>query len=84
MIVKLKSYLATLEDVERFKPEAERRDVPTVTALAKDAGISRIQMQRIVGGDIQSLKLAVGAGIIRALRDRGFQTDVDDLLEYRD
>lgn len=84
MIVTLKSYLARLEDEERFKPEAARREVPNIGELAKDAGISRVQMQRVVSGDISSLKLTVGSGIISALRKRGFDTDVSDILEYRD
>lgn len=84
MIVKLKSYLAKLEDEERFKSVGERRVVPTITDLAKEAGVSRVQMQRVVSGDIQSLKLTVGGSIIKILRQRGFDADVNDILEYRD
>lgn len=84
MIVKLKSYLATLDDLERFKPAANRKPIPTVTELAKEVGVSRAQMQRVVSGHIDSLKLKVGGGIIKALRERGFETDVSDILEYRD
>jgi DNA-binding Xre family transcriptional regulator len=84
MIVTLRSFLARLEDEERFKPEAQRRTVPSVTELAKEVGLSRVQMQRVVGGDITSLKLSVGGGVIKALRERGFSADVNDILEYRD
>jgi len=84
MIVKLKSYLAKLEDEQRFKVHGPRLDVPTIKDLAEEVGISRVQMQRIVSGNIDSLKLKVGGEVIRVLRDRGFQTDVCDILEYRD
>ena len=82
--VKLKSYLAQVEHDESFKPEAERREVPTITALSDEVGITRSQMHRILAGQVKSLKLDVAEGIIRALRRRGFWMDVGDLLEYRD
>lgn len=84
MIVKLKGYLATLEDEERLKPLHQRRSIPTVTELAQEVGVSRAQMQRVVGGHIDSLKLKVGSGIIQAMRQRGFPMQVTDLIDYRD
>jgi hypothetical protein len=84
MIVTLKSFLTRLQEEERAKPEKQRRQVPAIKDLAVAAGISRVQMQRVVNGDITSLKLSVGSGIIKALRDRGFRADVSDILGYRD
>lgn len=84
MIVTLKSYLTRLQEEERARPEAQRREVPAIKDLAAAAGVSRVQMQRVVNGDIDSLKLRVGSGVIKALRDRGFQADVCDILGYRD
>ena len=84
MIIKLKGYLANLESVERVKPEGQRLEVPTITALADDVGISRVQMQRIATGDIKSIKLDVAGGIIRSMRERGFSMDVTDLLGYQE
>lgn len=84
MIIKLKSYLVRLRDEERFKPEAERRKVPTITGLASDVGVSRVQMQRIVSGNVESIKLAVAAKVIAVIRERGFNMGITDLLEYRD
>lgn len=84
MIITLNSYLARLKDEERFKPKEERRKVPTISDLAEVAKVSRVQMQRIVGGDVQSLKLVQGSRIIRFMRKAGFSMDVSDLLEYRD
>lgn len=86
MIITLKSYLARLEDKERFKPEAARRKVPTITELSesKYVKVSRVQLQRIANGQVDSFKLSIGSGIIKDLRERGFDTNVSDILEYRD
>jgi hypothetical protein len=84
MIITLRSHLARLEDEERFKPEAQRRPIPTIQELADAAGVSRVQMQRVVSGNISSLKLSVASGVIKLLRERGFNTDVGSILEYRD
>lgn len=84
MIVKLKSYFAKLEDEERFKPEKERRAIPSITELAGEIDISRVQLQRMFGGDVKSLKLDVASEIIKSMRRRGFSMDVADFLEYRD
>lgn len=84
MIIKLRSYLANLEDGEQAAPPAQRRDVPTITALAKEAKVSRVQLQRVAGNDVKSVKLEIVGNIIKALRRRGFGTEVGDLLEYRE
>lgn len=76
MIIKLRSFMANLQD--------EGHKVPTVTELAKDVGVSRVQMQRIVGGHVESVKLNVVANIIAAMRRRGYSMDVSDVFEYRD
>lgn len=82
--VKLKTYLAQLEDGEVFKPQEQRFEIPTVSALADEAGITRAQMHRILANDIKSLKLDVADSIIKSMRRRGFVMDVSDLLEFRD
>lgn len=84
MKVKLKAYLAQLEQDEKFKPEDSRLAIPTVSALAKDANITRAQMHRILASDIKSLKLDVADSIIKSLRRRGFPANVGDLLEFRE
>ena len=82
--IKLKNYLAQIEYDESFKPEDKRREVPTITVLSDEIGITRSQLHRILGGEIKSLKLEVADNIIKAMRERGFDMDVGDLLEYRD
>jgi DNA-binding Xre family transcriptional regulator len=84
MIITLNSYLARLKDEQNFKSPEQRLHVPNITELAEDIGLSRPQMQRIASSNIQSLKLNVGSDIIRSLRNRGFDTKVNDILDYRD
>lgn len=84
MIVKLKHYLETLEHYEKFRPEGERREVPTLTALADELPITRSQLQRIVGGEARGIQFDVADSIIKALRRRGFPMDVSDLLEFHE
>lgn len=84
MIITLKSYLAELEKEEQFRPATKRRDVPTITALAKEIGVSRAQFHKMLANQTKSLKLDIADNIIKAMRERGFNMDVSDLLEYRD
>lgn len=85
MRIKLKNYLTDLEHKENFKPKEQRREVPTITALAEEVGISRVQLQRLATSDATlALKLDLADRIITAMRKRGFPMDVNDLLEYRD
>lgn len=76
MIIKLRSFLATLQD--------EGHEVPTITELANEIGVSRPQMYRIAAGKVDNLSLSAIAGIITAMRKRGFKMDIGDLLEYRE
>lgn len=82
MILKLRGYLATLDDMEKARPEGQRRQIPTITELAREVGLSRVQMQRIVGGNTESIKLDVAGNIIRVLRRRGFPMEVTDLIDF--
>lgn len=84
MIIKLRSYLADLAEDERALPPIKRRDVPTMTALAEEAGVSRVQLQRVAANEVKSVKLEIVGNIIKALRKRGFRTEVSDLLDYKD
>lgn len=83
MYVKLSGYLEGLENLERSKPEGQRRDVPSMKELAEAAGIHPVTMSKLVTGKINSLNFGTGAAIIGELRRRGFNTDVADILAYR-
>ena len=76
MVIKLKSYLANLS--------VEGHDAPSITALAKEIGLSRVQLQRIVGNKVESVRLDILSGIIQAMRRHGFPMQTTDLIDYRE
>ncbi|MCB0194146.1 MAG: helix-turn-helix domain-containing protein [Anaerolineae bacterium] len=82
MIVTLKQYLSKLEAEESVRPEDQRRDIPSITTLAKEVGISRVQLQRLVSNETEGIKFELGGNIIKSMRQRGFDMNITDLLEY--
>lgn len=84
MLVKLKEYLERLKAEESILPVEKRRDIPSITALADEIGISRVQLQRLVSNETEGIKFDVGGKLIKVMRQRGFKMDITDLLEYHD
>ena len=84
MYFNLKGYLAQLDSAEKARPEAERRDVPTLTDLARAAGVHKVTMTKLVHGKIRSLNFDIGTAIIREMRRRGFDTQPGDLFGYQE
>ncbi|MCB0163778.1 MAG: helix-turn-helix domain-containing protein [Anaerolineae bacterium] len=82
MIVTFKQYLNKLEAEESVLPKEQRRDIPSITSLADEVGISRVQLQRLVSNETEGIKFELGGNIIKAMRKRGFEMNVSDLLEY--
>lgn len=76
MVIKLKSYLAGLT--------VEGHEAPSITALAKEIGLSRVQLQRIAGNKVESVRLDVLSNIIHVMRQRGFSMQTTDLIDYRE
>jgi DNA-binding Xre family transcriptional regulator len=83
MYITLKTYLERLETFERSKPKDQRHHIPSLRELAKDVGIHEVTMNIIANNNIRQLNLDTGAQIITALRRRGFDVGVSDLLAYR-
>jgi len=83
MYITLKSYLGHIEALERSKPPGTRRTIPTIGELADELGIHRVTLSNIVNGNIQQLDLKTGGRIITAMRRRGFEMDVTDMIAYR-
>src|SRR5688500_17761186 len=83
MYITMKSYLGHLEALERSKPATSRRPVPTIGELAEELGIHRVTLSNIVNGNIQQLDLKTGGRLITAMRQRGFEMDVSDIIAYR-
>lgn len=84
MRIALKHYLDTIAYEEGFKPQKDRRKIPTITALAGDVGITRSQMHRILSNEVKSLNLDIADKIITVMRKRGFDMAVTDIVDYRD
>jgi DNA-binding Xre family transcriptional regulator len=82
--IALKHYLDTIAYEEGFKPQKDRRNVPTITALADEVGITRSQMHRILSSEVKSLNLDIADKIITVMRQRGFDMAITDIVDYRD
>lgn len=84
MRIALKHYLDTIAYEEGFKPQKDRRNVPTITALAGEVGVTRSQMHRILSNEVKSLNLDIADKIITVMRQRGFDMAITDIVDYRD
>lgn len=84
MVITLKSYLARLDEGESRRPPDQRRAVPQLDELASDIGVNRVTLSDLVNNKGRYLNLEVGARIIAALRQRGFDTEVADILAYEE
>lgn len=82
MYIRLGEYLAGLEGLERSRPAAERRNVPTMRELAEAARINPVSMSRLARGRIRSLNFDIGAAILDELNRRGFPATPNDILAY--
>ena len=79
--VTLKEHLNDLRSAEGHKPPNQRREIPSISELANDAGVNRATLYNIAGNYVQSVNLKVLAAVMLALRERGFPTEVKDLLK---
>lgn len=84
VIITLNSYLDRLSEVESTKPKDDRRSIPSISELARIAGIGRSGLTRISNNQIGNLNRKVLAKVISELRHRGFDTQVSDILVYVD
>lgn len=78
--VALKDYLAQLHGIEASKPPSERRAVPTLTQLAKMAGIHRVTLTNLANNKIKLVNLSTLSALLNALRRCGFECTIPDLL----
>ena len=80
--ITLKEYLAKLERLERNRPIRLQRDVPTMTDIARESGVSFVTVNRIANGHAKQLSLATGSKIIEAVRAWGFNMEACDLIKF--
>ena len=84
MFVAFGAYLKRLEAIEKSKPEAQRRRVPTMEELAQRVGVHPVTLSNIANSNIKQLNLETGGRIIHTMRSFGFAMQLTDLLEYRE
>ena len=83
MYITLKAFLQKLEDLERSKPESERREIPSIVALAEAIGVHPVTLSNIANNNIVRFNLKTGAAIIDEMRRRGLLMESSDLISYR-
>lgn len=84
MYINLKSYLTNLEAIESTRPTGDRRDVPSLSELARCIDMHQVQINRIANNQVKQLSLETGDKIITEMRRRGFDMQVQDLVAYRE
>ncbi len=82
VVIKLKRYLAELEEIERGKPEGERKKVPTLADIGRDAGLSYPALNRLVNNRTNGIKFSTASRIIEAVHGWDFPMETRDLFEY--
>jgi hypothetical protein len=83
VFINIKPYLAELERNQTSKPEPDRLKVPTLADIARHLDMNEKHFLRIANNKIKRLDLEKLDGIIEFMRERGFNTDVPDLLIYK-
>lgn len=82
LVMNFKAYLTRLRADELAKPEGQRKPIPTLTELAKEIDVTRSQLSRFIGGKVSKIDRKMGGALIAAMRRRGFDTKITDLLRY--
>ena len=82
IVVQLDSYLRRLRSIERLKPKAERRRIPTIKELAKAADVHPTTLSRILNGHARLLNLDIIQIIFTEIWRRGFSIEPNDLLRF--
>lgn len=83
--VVLKEYLDRLNAIETLKPKSEeKKEVPSLSGLAKLAGLHRGSVIRIANNHGNSINFKTANTIIKAMRSIGFKMQLSDLVIYED
>jgi AraC-like DNA-binding protein len=84
LFFRLGLYLEELKAAQDALPAKERRKVPTMTELAREAGISKTNFSKLVRGKVRAIRFSVGRSLLDSFHRRGFATTPADLLGYID
>lgn len=81
VVITLREHLDALQAEENRKPPSERRPVPSIPELADAVNLSRQGMYNFASGEVKLVNRELLSDIINVLQQRGFATDVSDLLK---
>lgn len=79
--VTLNEHLQHLAGEEAQKLPSQRRPVPNLSELADDIGVHRVTLTNLANNKAKLLNVETLGLIINALRDRGFASDLPDILK---
>ena len=66
-----------------LKSEREKgADAPSVSALARDIGMHQVTLSRLANNQVKQLNLSTANKIIMAMRKRGFNMQICDLIRF--
>lgn len=77
-------YLKSLKRAEIEKPLLERRQIPKVKDIASLAGVSESIYYKWAGNRAGGIHRNLTGAAIKLLRDCGFDTTFDDILEFNE
>ena len=80
----LKDYLSKLTAIENEKPFFDRKLVPNLQNISDHSGMSYSTISRIANNKGSHLNYKTGAKIIKAVRDCGFDMQVQDLIGLKE
>lgn len=79
--ITLNEHLQHLAGQEAGKLPSQRRPVPNLSELADEIGVHRVTLTNLANNRVKLLNAETLALIINKLRDRGFDTDLSDILK---
>ena len=82
MFISFGSYLKKIEAMERAKPKAMRKPIPSLRELARSIDSNSSTLSRLYRGDLININIKLAGEIIREMRLRGFPMEVTDLIDY--
>lgn len=80
--ITFRSYLMRLKEIERVKPADQRRKVPSVSELARLAGLKHNTGSRLMNGHALCVSLDKLYKVICTMRKLGFEMEITDFLTY--
>lgn len=79
--VNVSEHLDALKAAENQKPLNQRREVPTLSDIARETGVNRASLYNWAANKYESSRHDMLAAVMNELRRRGFPVTVEDLLK---